>query len=176
MKTGYLLILGLMAFCININGQHLNQSLIADGIRESEMVTVSIPLEAISNKNKLIRPNNDDADYLQKSKLQKVNGLLLITGGSVMRFLSNPARWEIPGNVSFVKSALNQNNYENNSGSRLALTGPVMMAGSIPYFIASLKNKKIAGIQLVCQKTSFGASNKARKKVTGITYSIPLGK
>ena len=65
--------------------------------------------------------------------------------------------------------------YENLLPKRKAVTGLMMMAGSIPYLIMALQTKH-KGLTLCSQKTTYGSFNKARKKVTGITFSVPIGK
>jgi hypothetical protein len=54
------------------------------------------------------------------------------------------------------------------------VTGFALVARTIPYFLKAIRNK--AGLRFCCQKTTFGTLNKARKKVTGITFAIPIGK
>jgi hypothetical protein len=65
--------------------------------------------------------------------------------------------------------------YENLLPKRKTATGLMMMAGSIPYLIMALQTKH-KGLSLCSQKTTYGSFNKARKKVTGITFSVPIGK
>ena len=77
---------------------------------------------------------------------------------------------------SFTTGNFHSNSNKNSTYSGLPLTGLVMVAAGISHFINFLKNKNNAGLNLACQKTSFGASNKACKKVTGITFSIPIRK
>ena len=65
--------------------------------------------------------------------------------------------------------------YENLLPKRKTVTGLMMIAGSIPYLIMALQTKH-KGLTLCSQKTTYGSFNKARKKVTGITFSVPIGK
>ncbi|MEP7107238.1 MAG: hypothetical protein ABI760_04635 [Ferruginibacter sp.] len=175
MKTGILLSLWFAITCVPACGQNFSITSIPNDKRESVSRQDSISPHKITQVNKLTRPEFALLYYLQKSKVQKINGLVLITGGSFMSFLGIRSGLDISKSISFRKSLFQANSNEFNTYSRLALTGLVIMAGSIPYFINSLKNKKIAGLKLTCQKTSFGAANKACKKVTGLTFSVPIG-
>ncbi|MEJ7586420.1 MAG: hypothetical protein WKI04_02540 [Ferruginibacter sp.] len=60
------------------------------------------------------------------------------------------------------------------SSSKRALTGLLLIRSSMPLFLKLIQNKKITGLKLACQKTSFGAGNKALRKVTGLTFSLSL--
>jgi len=120
---------------------------------------------------------NLNALYLQKSRAHQINAFVLMAGGSMMSAVGirngimatyNTMEREGPGKE--------QNNYQRFSGNRMALTGLVMMAGSIPYFISALKNKNKAGLKFTSQKNSFGTNHKACKGVTSLTYAIPLGR
>lgn len=59
------------------------------------------------------------------------------------------------------------------SGCR-AIGGLVMLLNSVRYFATTLRTR--AGIQLCCQKTRCGSSLKAYKKVTGVTFALPIGR
>ncbi|MEO6732390.1 MAG: hypothetical protein ABIN01_14325 [Ferruginibacter sp.] len=169
MKRYCYLITFVLSICTNTYGQNLSSKAVqTEAIDPATLVA--------NNIKKFTPPAFDHSYYLQKSKAQKINGLVLITGGSVMSLLGIRSVLDVSQSHSFTKDNLNTSFNENIAYSRIAITGLVMMAGSIPYFISALKNKKVAGLKLTCQKTSFGASNKARQKVTGITFSIPIGK
>jgi hypothetical protein len=116
----------------------------------------------------------DQQYYLRKSRIHTINGLVLFAGGSVMSALG--ARNE--STVGFATQNLHgqPNKYERVSSANLAVTGIVMMAGSIPYFISALRNKNKAGLKITSQRNLVCAGNKGYKKVTSITYCIPLGK
>ena len=73
-------------------------------------------------------------DYLQKSKHQKTAAWILVSGGSLCAML---------GTVQF--NFAGSDGEVNNSNSIVFLvTGLVAMGASIPFFIASSKNKKKA--------------------------------
>jgi hypothetical protein len=62
---------------------------------------------------------------------------------------------------------------ENLLVSRIALTGLALVASRIPQLIRSFKLRQ-KGLSLCSQKTTYGSFNKARKKVMGITWAIPI--
>jgi hypothetical protein len=173
MKTGILLILCLISICFNVYGQ--NEEIAAN--EKLRVATGRDPIthQEITNADKFTTPVYDQAHFLQKSKTQKSNGLVLLTGGSVISFFGISSRLDISNGDSFINSPFHSNRDQYTTYSGLALTGLVMMAGSIAYFINSWKNKNKAGLKFTCQKTSFGAPNKALKKVSGLTFSIPIG-
>ena len=111
--------------------------------------------------------------YLQKSRVQRINGLVLMAGGSVIGAFGMRNNSIYPGS-SATKDPLSAN--EIREQRTLGITSLVMMAGSISYFVSSLINRNKAGLKLTSQKTSFGSSNKACKKVTSLTFAIPIGK
>ena len=175
MKNFTLLIVWLVSFCTISYGQQSTKIMITN-----DKVNVGFNPEIIGSAN-IKNPGNlspatyDYNYYLKKSKTQSMSGIVLITSGTLMRMLGNRYSSDLfSGNSA--KSPLYPNKNENFNCSGLALTGLIMMAGSIPYFIYALKNKKIAGLKFTCQKTSCGPSNKTYKKVTGLTFAIPLGK
>jgi hypothetical protein len=86
------------------------------------------------------------ADYLQKSKKQKKTAMIFLGGGAALIVTS----FVIPQGEStgFQIDPIGGGGYEGhkNDGIKgaLGLTGVVSMLGSIPFFIASGKNKKRA--------------------------------
>ncbi len=182
MKTFILLIVWLAGTSIHSHGQQLKEDVINCSIIEpqagspeqiSQPPAILVPVvSTLSPYSNATLPN---VYYLKKSLSQKINGLVLFTGGSLVGYLGIRSGMDMPGN-SFSKNPFQPGSIDNNSSYKMALTGLVLMAGSIPYFIHSMKNKHKAGLKLTCQKTAFGASNKACKKVTGLTFAIPLGK
>ncbi len=116
----------------------------------------------------------DQQYYLRKSRIHTINGLVLFAGGSVMSAFGA----KNGNSVGFGPQNRHggQNQYERVSSANLAFTGIVMMAGSIPYFISALRNKDKAGLKLTSQRNLVCAGNKGYKKVTSITYCIPLGR
>jgi len=85
----------------------------------------------------------------------------------------------VPGDKHFYESPKNAERpkwkYENLIPKRAAVSGLMLIASSIPYLIMALQTKH-KGLRLCSQKTTYGSLNKASKKVTGITFSIPIGK
>ena len=60
--------------------------------------------------------------------------------------------------------------------AKLALTGFFLMAGNIPYIIKSLRSPDKSGIKLTSQKSRIAAGNKGYKKVSSLTFAIPLAR
>lgn len=185
MKTCILLMVWLICVCIKTHAQNSRGLLITEEAKEenTSAKTGVVSLEPnspvspiITNNTQLPATNYDQAYFVQKSKAQKLNGVVLLTGGSVMSLLGIRSIMDVPNGYTLAKNPRQVNLFENNSHSRLALTGLVMIAGSIPYFLNAIKNKKLAGLKLACQKTFIGTNKKACRKVTGITFAIPIGK
>jgi hypothetical protein len=185
MKTGTLLIICLASIYINTNGQNFSGVIITNLVPQEKEANEKldptpgnnfISPQKKGNTDKLTTPFNYHAYYLQKSKIQKLKGIVLVSGGSLASFFGIRSGLNVYNDHSLSNNPLfnNRNKYSNGAG--LALTGLFMVAGSIPYFLNSFKYKKMAVLKLTCQKTSFGASNKSCKKVTGLTFSIPVGK
>lgn len=176
LKPIFLLMALMISVCINIYGQIQLKNIAADETVDLAFNPAPVYPEKITSSGRLISPVYDPAYYLQKSKAQKINGLVLITGGSLLGFLGTRSGWKNKGGYALRSGSFRSIEHEYTACSRVAITGMIMMAGSIPYFISALKNKYKAGLKLTCQKNSFGASNKASKKVIGLTYAIPIGK
>jgi hypothetical protein len=83
-------------------------------------------------------------DYLQKSKKQKKVGLILIATGAVLFTVSVVVpKGELTDELSY--PCLCKDNYKNDDiKAALGLAGVVTALGSIPFFIASGKNKRRA--------------------------------
>ena len=60
--------------------------------------------------------------------------------------------------------------------AKIALTSFVLMAGNIPYLIKSLRSPDKSGIKLTSQKGRIAAGNKGFKRVTGLTFAVPLAR
>ncbi|MDO9373083.1 MAG: hypothetical protein Q7T76_01630 [Ferruginibacter sp.] len=60
--------------------------------------------------------------------------------------------------------------------AKVALTGFVLLAGNIPYFIKSLRNDDKTGLKLTSQRGRIAAGNKGFKRVTSLTFAIPLAR
>ena len=186
MKICILLMVWFICVCSETHSQNSKRVLSAEE-RKGENTPVEtrvVSLEArsstsplITNYGQLAAVNNDGTCLIQKSKTQTLNGIVLLTGGSMISLLGIRSIMDVPkGSYLGLKNQLQVNLFENNNNSRLAITGLVMIAGSIPYFLNALKNRKLAGLKLACQKTFVGTNKKACRKVTGITFAIPIGK
>ncbi|MEO6229841.1 MAG: hypothetical protein ABJB11_14055 [Ferruginibacter sp.] len=173
-----------MLLSVCMNGQSLNESYFptnfASIVNTSTKVSATVSIVDFSSSPMMIdslatKPYNN-AWYLQKSRAQQFNGIVLIAGGSLIGAMGLHYGFNhIYDEMDDIKNG-NDYKFEKSSCTRLAVTGLVLIAGSIPYFISALRNKNKVGLKLTCQKTSFGASAKACKKVTSLTFGIPIGR
>ena len=60
--------------------------------------------------------------------------------------------------------------------AKVALTGFMLIAGNIPYYIRSLRTPDKTGLRLTSQKSRIAAGNKGFKRVTGLTFAVPLAR
>ena len=60
--------------------------------------------------------------------------------------------------------------------AKIALTSFALMAGNIPYLLKSLRSPDKSGIKLTSQKGRIAAGNKGFKRVTGLTFAVPLAR
>ena len=60
--------------------------------------------------------------------------------------------------------------------AKIALTSFVLMAGNLPYLFKSLRSPDKSGIRLTSQKARIAAGNKGFKRVTGLTFAVPLAR
>ena len=168
MKIRILLLLGftIIGFC--------TMAQISTDVANVTANPVRIRAINFNNNDSLYKLLKDQQYYLQKSRSQTINGIVLMAGGSVISAVGIGY-----GAGNYLGTNNDPHNaaakYEKICGAKLALTGLAMMAGSIPYFIQALKNKD-KGLKLTCQKTTFGSCNKDYKKVTSLTFSFPIGK
>ena len=111
--------------------------------------------------------------YDQKIKMPGSKGAVFLTAGDCAGYLRSGGRARAFNGSQFTKAIFQRLRY-NYSRPRRTIARLVMMMQGIPYLINLSKNKNIAVLKFTCQKASFGASAKACKKATGITFSIPL--
>jgi hypothetical protein len=109
--------------------------------------------------------------YSKKHKKQKRTAWILLTGGTALTIGG------IVGEVaSFTGFTFTQPEKSNETGSYVALAGLASMATSIPFFIASAKNKKRANIALIQEKITMGHKVNQQSNYNSIALSIRLGK
>ena len=84
------------------------------------------------------------ADYLQKSKKQKKTAMIFLGGGAVLIVSSLVIPQGEPTGSQFdpISGGIYEGHKNDGIKGALILTGVVSMLGSIPFFIASGKNKK----------------------------------
>lgn len=92
-------------------------------------------------ENPIRLPALEKQDYLKKSKSQKTIGIVLLTSGSVIATVGLAMTLS---NVSGIFDPDNPPRHNSTTADILGYSGLVIAAGSIPFFIASSKNKKKA--------------------------------
>ena len=100
-----------------------------------------VSMQSFSQQISTTTPSLTKADYLQKSKRQKTAAWILLGGGTSLVITGVIVRANKINNdgAGGIVTA-----YTSTSGVWLFGTGLVSMASSIPFFIASSKNKKKA--------------------------------
>src|SRR5688572_3672925 len=103
-------------------------------------VTVSFSQQAVQ-KHSLTQ-----ADYLQKSKKQKKTAMIFLGGGAALIVTGLVIPQGEPTGFQFdpISGGFYEGHKNDGIKGALVLTGVVSMLGSIPFFIASGKNKKRA--------------------------------
>ena len=112
-------------------------------------------------------------DYLQKSKKQKKAGLLLLGAGAVLIATSEL----IPSGDPTSQTICIYCRYENDGiKGAFGFSGVATMLGSIPFFIASRKNKKRAMRVSFKNQTvpQLEKSGFAYKAIPGLSFKIAL--
>jgi hypothetical protein len=86
------------------------------------------------------------ATNLQKSKNQQTAGWILLTGGALMVLIGSIAAANEAGNelVNLFNANATPNKNAGKGATVVAMTGLLSMAGSIPLFLASGKNRRKA--------------------------------
>jgi len=123
---------------------------------------------------KLIPSTLGDKYLFHENRCRYISGLVSTINGSLAS--TRGVQNGLAGNFSSPKNEERFKwKYENLLPKHAAVSGLMLIAGSIPYLIMALQTKH-KGLSLCSQKTTYGSFNTARKKVTGITFSIPIGK
>lgn len=111
-------------------------------------------------------------DYLQKSKRQKKAGVILLSGGGALLVTGTVIGFGAARNELANIFSEPDNDKEFVGAGILLVTGVAAMAGSVPFFIASAKNKKraakiTAAIKIENTKLLFGQSISLRSYPAG---------
>lgn len=115
--------------------------------------------------------NNDPVDslikdyayYIQKSKNQRVGGLVLLGSGVLLSGIG-------------LLIAQNSNLDEIEGGVIIMGLGALSGLISIPIMIMAHANKNKAKLMLSRQKTGLGVPSNWSQNITGVTITIPIGK
>ncbi len=135
-------------------------------------------LNAQVNPGEIQKPMTDieqGQHYKKKSKNQKTTAWILLTGGAAVSLggMIIQAGTETLGILVYMTGT--EPEY-NQTGNYVAYAGLSTMATSIPFFIASGKNKKRANIALQQQKITMGHKINQEVAYQSISLKIKLGK
>ena len=103
------------------------------------LLLITWSVASFSQQTTTSKPPLTKADYLKKSKSQKTGAWLLVGGGAAMMAIA----LTIPIKESNDPFVLVQS-YASGGGTVLVLIGSLCGLGSIPLFIASARNKRVA--------------------------------
>jgi hypothetical protein len=134
-------------------------------------------IQAQHLENSTTKPGNKDFRYYsKKQKNQKTTAWILLTGGAVLS-VSGMVAQAATATMDLVTIMAGAEPEEfSQTGTYVAYAGLATMATSIPFFIASGKNKKRANISLQQQKITMGNKISQQSNYHSICLSISLGK
>ncbi len=118
------------------------------------------------------KPKNDADYYMAKSNDQRTTAWVLLGGGALcsgIGVLIFPKDYGIFGNSSETESKATLSVV-------LTIVGFAAMISSIPVFVTATKNKRKAMLLLNNQKTGLGVPLNVGKDISGVTFTIPIGK
>ena len=113
--------------------------------------------------------------YSKKHKNQKKTAWILMGSGTALT-VGGVIAQTATATVDLVTMMTGSEPEFNQTGSYVALAGIASMATSIPFFIASGKNKKRANISLQEQKITMGNKMNQQASYQSISLKIRLGK
>lgn len=111
--------------------------------------------------------------YLQKATRQNKTAWILLGGGAVITGIGIAT---FPADYSLIFYRGKNTERRAAVGASLIVAGGLSMLGSIPFFIASGRNKTIANLSIGTQKTAYGLPDKLSQPIAGINLSITIGK
>jgi len=133
-------------------------------------------IQAQHLENSTTKPGNKDFRYYsKKQKNQKTTAWILLTGGAVLS-VSGMVAQAATATVDLVTIIIGEPVEVSQTGTYVAYAGLATMATSIPFFIASGKNKKRANISLQQQKITMGNKISQQSNYHSISLKISLGK
>jgi len=135
-------------------------------------------VQAQQLENSSSKPGNKNFQYYSKKhKNQKTTAWILMTGGSVLT-IGGMVGQAATATKDLFTTILVQEPPEkiDLTGTYIAYAGLAAMATSIPFFIASGKNKKRAHIALTQEKITMGHKINQQTNYNSITLRISLGK
>ena len=164
------------------NAQQLNSTQPGNEKTASETITGNMNLNTSQNmpeKNEFKlspepEPVHDKAYYLKKSRNNKTASWCFMGGGALLMgigALTFPKDYDI----IFGNSSEKENKAD--VSTALIVVGGAVMLSSIPFTVMASVNKRKANAMVASQKTGSGiVPPGVGKNITGITFTIPIGK
>jgi hypothetical protein len=142
------------------------------------LTTHALQAQDLENPSKIQQPDNYQ-HYVKKHKNQKTTAWILLGSGTAVAVggLITQTANSVVAVVSLPLLLIGEEIQEpTQTGTYIALAGLTTMATSIPFFIASGKNKKRANIAIQEQKITLGNKKNQQASYQSISLSINLGK
>ena len=114
-------------------------------------------------------PGKDYDYYMRKSKRSRNTGLILLGGGVLVSGIGALVTFGDNNNKEYNQSRVNV-------GVIMLFTGAAAGIASIPFMAIALGRSNKAKAMMSSQKTGFGVPSNVSKDITGITFSISIGK
>lgn len=108
-------------------------------------IAIMLFLEATGQPQQQLTTQLTKDEYLKKSKRQQTTGILLVCGGALVTTIGGAvALASTPFAILERAGGTNGGTKSLETGSIVLFSGLTIMAGSVPFFIASGKNKKLS--------------------------------
>lgn len=145
-------------------------------VAATSFIASGIQAQTTENATMIPQPKNYEY-YLKKQKKQKTTGWILLTGGAVLGASGLIIQTATATTTVITLITLQPLPEEyNQTGTYIASVGLAAMATSIPFFIASGKNKNRAKIALQQEKITLGHKTYQQSNYNSIALNIRLGK
>ena len=164
------------------NAQQLNSTQPVNEKTASGTITVNMNLNASQNlpeKNEFrLNPDpevvRDKAYYMKKSRNNKTASWCLMGGGGILMGIG---ALTFPKDYDPLFGTTSEKESQADVSTALIVVGAAVMLSSIPFTVMASVNKRKANAMVASQKTGSGVVPPGvGKNITGITFTIPIGK